>query len=46
VDTDTDQRKMVAVMVEQIDGTLQKLAAKYLAAARGTDPAKVPYFQP
>lgn len=28
------------------DGTLQKLSAKYLAAAWGTDPAKVPYFQP
>lgn len=28
------------------DGTLQKLSAKYLAAAWGIDPAKVPYFQP
>jgi polar amino acid transport system substrate-binding protein len=28
------------------DGTLQKLSAKYLAAAWGTDPAKVPYFVP
>jgi polar amino acid transport system substrate-binding protein len=28
------------------DGTLQKLSAKYLAAAWGTDPSKVPYFQP
>lgn len=27
------------------DGTLQKLSAKYLAAAWGTDPTKVPYFQ-
>jgi polar amino acid transport system substrate-binding protein len=28
------------------DGTLQKLSAKYLAGAWGTDPAKVPYFVP
>jgi polar amino acid transport system substrate-binding protein len=28
------------------DGTLQKLAARYLAAAWGTDPSEVPYFQP
>jgi polar amino acid transport system substrate-binding protein len=28
------------------DGSLQKLSAKYLAAAWGTDPSKVPYFQP
>jgi polar amino acid transport system substrate-binding protein len=28
------------------DGTLQKLSAKYLAAAWGVDPAKVPYFVP
>jgi polar amino acid transport system substrate-binding protein len=28
------------------DGTLQKLSAKYLAAAWGVDPAKVPYFTP
>jgi polar amino acid transport system substrate-binding protein len=28
------------------DGTLQKLSAKYLAGAWGTDPAKVPYFTP
>ena len=28
------------------DGTLKKLANKYLAAAWGTDPTTVPYFQP
>jgi polar amino acid transport system substrate-binding protein len=28
------------------DGTLKRLAAKYLAAAWGTNPADVPYFQP
>jgi polar amino acid transport system substrate-binding protein len=28
------------------DGTLRKLAAKYLAEAWGTDPAKVPFFTP
>lgn len=28
------------------DGTLQKLSAKYLAAAWGADPSKVPYFTP
>lgn len=28
------------------DGTLDKLAAKYLAAAWGADPTKVPYFTP
>ena len=28
------------------DGTLTKLSAKYLAAAWGTDPSQVPYFQP
>ena len=28
------------------DGTLKKLAAKYLAAAWGSDPTKVPYFKP
>ena len=28
------------------DGTLKKLSAKYLAAAWGTDPSTVPYFQP
>ncbi len=30
----------------QKDGTLAKLSAKYLAAAWGADPAKIPYFQP
>ncbi|MBV9786229.1 MAG: amino acid ABC transporter substrate-binding protein [Acidisphaera sp.] len=28
------------------DGTLDKLASKYLAAAWGTDPTKVPYLKP
>jgi len=28
------------------DGTLDKLSAKYLAAAWGADPTKVPYFKP
>ena len=28
------------------DGTLAKLAAKYLAAAWGADPTKIPYLQP
>jgi polar amino acid transport system substrate-binding protein len=28
------------------DGTMKKLAAKYLAASWGKDPADVPYFQP
>jgi polar amino acid transport system substrate-binding protein len=28
------------------DGTLDKLAAKYLAAAWGADPTKIPYFKP
>jgi hypothetical protein len=28
------------------DGTLTKLSAKYLAAARGTEPSAVPYFRP
>ncbi len=28
------------------DGTLQKLAAKYLTAAWGADPTKIPYFTP
>jgi polar amino acid transport system substrate-binding protein len=28
------------------DGTLDKLSAKYLAAAWGSDPSKVPYFKP
>jgi polar amino acid transport system substrate-binding protein len=28
------------------DGTLQTLSTKYLAAAWGADPTKVPYFQP
>jgi len=28
------------------DGTLDKLASKYLAAAWGTDPNKVPYLKP
>ena len=28
------------------DGTMNKLAAKYLAAAWGKDPATIPYFNP
>ena len=28
------------------DGTLDQLAQKYLAAAWGADPTKIPYFQP
>jgi polar amino acid transport system substrate-binding protein len=28
------------------DGTMAKLADKYLAAVWGKDPAKVPYFNP
>ncbi len=30
----------------QDDGTLQKLATKYLAEAWGADPTKVPYLTP
>ncbi len=30
----------------QDDGTLKALAAKYLAAAWGTDPTTIPYFKP
>ena len=30
----------------QTDGTLKKLADKYLAAVWGKDPATVPYFTP
>ena len=36
--------KIIQSMVE--DGTIAKLEAKYLAAAWGKDPAKVPYFNP
>ena len=36
--------KIIQSMLD--DGTLKKLAAKYLAAAWGTDPTTVPYFQP
>jgi polar amino acid transport system substrate-binding protein len=28
------------------DGTLDKLAAKYLSAAWGADPTKIPYLKP
>src|SRR6185437_16486090 len=28
------------------DGTLKELAAKYLTAAWGADPTKIPYFKP
>jgi polar amino acid transport system substrate-binding protein len=36
--------KIIQSMID--DGTLKTLAAKYLAAAWGTDPTTVPYFQP
>jgi len=36
--------KIIQSMLD--DGTLKKLSAKYLAAAWGTDPTTVPYFQP
>ncbi len=36
--------KIIQSMID--DGTLKKLAAKYLAAAWGTDPTTVPYFKP
>jgi polar amino acid transport system substrate-binding protein len=36
--------KIIQSMID--DGTLKKLANKYLAAAWGTDPTTVPYFQP
>ena len=36
--------KIIQSMID--DGTLKKLSAKYLAAAWGTDPSTVPYFQP
>jgi len=36
--------KIIQSMLD--DGTLKKLSAKYLAAAWGTDPTIVPYFQP
>ena len=36
--------KIIQAMID--DGTLSKLADKYLAAVWGKDPAKVPYFNP
>lgn len=36
--------KIIQAMID--DGTISKLAAKYLAAAWGKDPATVPYFNP
>ncbi len=40
--------KVIDQIIEalQADGTLDKLAAKYLAATWGADPTKVPYFTP
>ncbi|QIG46603.1 amino acid ABC transporter substrate-binding protein [Nordella sp. HKS 07] len=36
--------KIMQAMID--DGTLKKLAAKYLASAWGRDPASIPYFKP
>lgn len=36
--------KIIQSMID--DGTLKTLAAKYLAAAWGADPTKIPYFKP
>ena len=36
--------KIIQSMID--DGTLKKLANKYLAASWGTDPTTIPYFQP
>ena len=36
--------KIIQSMID--DGTMSKLADKYLAAVWGKDPAKVPYFNP
>ena len=36
--------KIIQALID--DGTLKKLSAKYLAAAWGSDPSTVPYFQP
>ena len=36
--------KMIKALKD--DGTLDKLSAKYLAAAWGADPSKIPYFKP
>lgn len=40
--------KVIDQIIEALkkDGTLDQLAAKYLAAAWGADPTKVPYFKP
>ena len=36
--------KIIQALID--DGTLAQLAQKYLAAAWGADPTKIPYFQP
>ena len=36
--------KIIQALID--DGTLAKLSAKYLAAAWGADPTKIPYFKP
>ena len=36
--------KIIQSMID--DGTVSKLADKYLASVWGKDPAKVPYFNP
>jgi len=36
--------KIIQALID--DGTLKALAAKYLAAAWGADPTKIPYFKP
>jgi polar amino acid transport system substrate-binding protein len=45
---DSKNEKAIDQIIEALkkDGTLDKLAAKYLAAAWGSDPTKVPYFKP
>ncbi len=42
------QREAIDKIIEALkaDGTLDKLSAKYLAAAWGADPTKMPYFKP
>ena len=36
--------KIIQALID--DGTLAQLSQKYLAAAWGADPTKIPYFQP
>jgi polar amino acid transport system substrate-binding protein len=36
--------KIIQSMID--DGTLNKLASKYLAAVWGADPTKIPYWKP